>query len=92
VVSYTFQPRGRFLTALGLLAAVSAAMVVTIALRSSRDEIISRLIGTAPNRLTFDREFVMRLVTSALPLPGLIGALSCSVSDLIRLWFEPLFR
>jgi hypothetical protein len=92
VVSYPFQPRGRFLTALGLLAAVSAAVAIAIALRSSRDEVVSRLTGTTPNRLTFDREFVMRLVTSALPLLGLLGALSYGLSDLIRSWFEPLFR
>jgi hypothetical protein len=92
VVSYPFQPRGRFFTALGLLAAVSAVVVVAMALRSSRDEVVSRLTGTAPNRLTFDREFVMRLVTLAMPLVGLLFAISYGMSDLIRSWFEPLFR
>ena len=92
LVSYPFQPRGRFLTALSLLAAVSGAVVMAIAVRSSRDEVVSRLTGTAPNRLTFDRELVMRLVTCVVPLLGLLVVLSYGASDLVRSWFEPLFR
>jgi len=92
VTSYPFQPRGQMLTILGMLASVTAATVVVIAVQISRDDVTSRINKTTPNRFNFDRQFVTTLVTVVMPLVGLLAALSYGTSDLIRSWLEPLFR
>jgi hypothetical protein len=80
------------LTIPGLLATVTAATVIVIAIQRNRDEVTSRINKTTPNRFTFDRQFVTTLVTVVMPLVGLLAALSYGTSDLIRSWLEPLFR
>ena len=92
VTSYPFQPRGQMLTVLGLLAAVTAATVIVIAVQLNRDDVTSRINKLTPNRFTLDRQFVMTMVTVIMPLLGLLTALSYGTSDLIRSWLEPLFR
>ncbi|MDR3633262.1 MAG: hypothetical protein P4L84_05450 [Isosphaeraceae bacterium] len=92
LTSYPFQPEGLLLSALALLTTVTIIAVVAIALQANRDEIISRIDKSVPNRFTLDRELVTTLVTYVVPLAGLLFALSYDMSDLIRSWFEPLFR
>jgi len=91
VTSYPFQPQGPMVPIMTILATVTAVVVVKNAVVTSRDEVTSRITKTTPNRFTFDREFAMTLFTSVMPLLGLL-ALSYGLSDLIRSWFEPLFR
>jgi hypothetical protein len=92
VVSYPFQPQGRLLQILVPLALVMFTAVVTMAVQTSRDEVVSRMTHTTPNRVTFDRDFLVTLVPYGLPLVTLLFTLSYGLSDLIRAWFEPLFR
>jgi len=92
MTSYPFQPQGRVLAAVGVLSVTTVAVVLTIAVQSSRDEVISRMTHTIPNRLTLDREFLTKLVTFGVPLLGVLLTVSYGISDLIRSWFEPLFR
>ena len=63
-----------------------------IAVQASRDEVLSRLNKTAADRFTFDRHFITMMITFVVPLLGLLGALSYSLSDLFRSLFEPFFR
>ena len=91
LTSYPFQPQGFLLTTTVLLAA-AAAVVVVIAVQANRDEVLSRINKTTPNQFTFDRQFLLTLVTYVVPLLGMFGALSYGMSDVIRSWFEPLFR
>ena len=91
LTSYPFQPQGFLLTATVLLAAITAVVVV-IAVQANRDEVLSRINKTTPNQFTFDRQFLLTLVTYVVPLLGMLGALSYGMSDVIRSWFEPLFR
>lgn len=91
LTSYPFQPQGFLLTATVLLAAVTA-IVVVIAVQANRDEVLSRINKTTPNHFTLDRQFLLTLVTYVVPLLGMLGALSYGMSDVIRSWFEPLFR
>ena len=91
LTSYPFQPQGFLLMTTVLLAAV-AAVVVVIAVQANRDEVLSRINKTTPNHFTLDRQFLLTLVTYVVPLLGMLGALSYGMSDVIRSWFEPLFR
>ena len=91
LTSYPFQPQGFLLTTTVLLAA-AAAVVVVIAVQANRDEVLSRINKTTPNQFTLNRQFLLTLVTYVVPLLGMFGALSYGMSDVIRSWFEPLFR
>ena len=62
-----------------------------IAVQANRDEVLSRINKTTPNQFTFDRQFLLTLVTYVVPLLGMLGV-SYGMSDVIRSWFEPLFR
>ena len=44
------------------------------------------------DQFTFDRQFFATMVTSVVPLLGLLGALSYPLADLFRSLFEPFFR
>jgi ABC-type lipoprotein release transport system permease subunit len=92
LTSYPFQPQGQLLGLIGVLAAITVGVVAVIAVSSSRDEVLSRLNKTEPDRLTFDREFLTTMVTVVVPLVGLVASLSYGMSDLLRSWLEPLFR
>lgn len=91
LTSYPFQPQGFLLTTTVLLATV-AAVVVVIAVQANCEEVLSRINKTTPNHFTLDRQFLLTLVTYVVPLLGMLGALSYGMSDVIRSWFEPLFR
>ena len=52
VTSYPFQPRGQMLTVVGFLTVVTVAMVIVIAVQSSRDDVISRINRRRPTAST----------------------------------------
>jgi hypothetical protein len=92
LTSYPFEPKGPMFALLGALTFITVGAIVVIAVQASRDEVLSRLNKTVSDRFTFDRQFVTTIVTFVVPLLGLLGALSYSISDLFRSLFEPLFR
>jgi len=92
LTSYPFEPQEPMFALLGAITVITASVIVIIAIQSSRDEVISRLNKTATDRFTFDRQFMTMMITSVVPLLGLLGAFSYSLSDLFRSLFEPFFR
>jgi hypothetical protein len=92
LTSYPFEPQGAMFALLGALTFITVGAIVVIAVQASRDEVLSRLNKTLSDRFTFDRQFVTTMVTFVVPLLGLLGALSYSISDLFRSLLEPLFR
>lgn len=92
LTSYPFEPQGPMFALLGALTAITVGTIVVVAVQASRDEVLSRLNKTATDRFTFDRQFLTIMITSVAPLLGLLGALSYSLSDLVRSLFEPFFR
>ena len=92
LTSYPFEPQRPMFGLLGMLTAITVGAIVVIAVQAGRDEVLSRLNKTATDRFTFDRQFVTTMITSVVPLLGLLGALSYSLSDLVRSLFEPFFR
>jgi hypothetical protein len=92
LTSYPFEPKGPMFALLGALTFITVGAIVVIAVQASRDEVLSRLNKTVSDRFTLDRQFVTAIVTFVVPLLGLLGALSYSISDLFRSLLEPLFR
>jgi hypothetical protein len=92
LTSYPFEPQGPMFALLGALTVITVGAIVLIAVQASRDEVLSRLNKTLTDRFTFDRQFLTTIVTFVMPLLGLLGALSYSLSDLFRSLFEPFFR
>ena len=90
--SYPFEPQEPIFALLGVLTVITVGFIVVIAVQASRDEVLSRLNKTPTDRFTFDRHFLTTMITFVVPLLGLLGALSYSLSDLFRSLFEPFFR
>jgi len=92
LTSYPFEPQEPIFALLGVLTVITVGSIVVIAVQASRDEVLSRLNKSPIDRFSFDRHFLTTMITFVLPLLGLLGALSYSLSDLFRSLFEPFFR
>jgi hypothetical protein len=90
--SYPFEPNVSMKVLIGSLTVVTVGAIVVIAIQASRDEVLSRLNKTPADRFTFDRQFFATMITSIVPLLGLLGTLSYSLSDLFRSLLEPFLR
>src|SRR5262249_17828814 len=92
VVSYPFQPQRLWLlcAAVVIFAVVLAALKIFVQLE--RDELVSRVAGTTPNRLNFHWSFLGNIVTYTGPMLGILAAASTDLSEMIRVWLEPIFR
>jgi hypothetical protein len=92
ITYYPFQPQ-RLITLFiwsCILSIVLASLIVFI--QASRNEVVSRIGGTAANRVTFDRTFISMVVTyGVLPL---LGLLIMQFPQMMRFfsWIEPALR
>jgi hypothetical protein len=92
VVSYPFQPQHLLLIGVWTIVLAVAAGIVTLFVQMNRNELLSRIADTTPNRFTPDAAFVRNISTYALPLLGLAAAMFPDVWNLVSTWLEPLFR
>ncbi|HEY0555939.1 MAG TPA: hypothetical protein VGG20_16935, partial [Thermoanaerobaculia bacterium] len=74
VTAYVFEPK-HFVSLAGWLAlAAAVAVIVWIFLQMDRNPTLSRIGGTTPGQVTFDRVFLTKLLTYiGIPLLGLIA-------------------
>jgi hypothetical protein len=87
--SYPFQPERLLLTLLlSLLGAVLAGIVYVLVLMN-RDELLSCIARSTPNRFTLDWDFVSSVLTYVVPM-GTVIALQ--MSGAFRFLLEPLVR
>ncbi len=92
ITSYPFEPQGILLTTMGLAIAVLMFEIASIVIHMNRNELVSRIRKTPPHKISLDRPFLGAVFTYILPLLFALAALSLSLSDLFRSWFEPIFR
>ena len=92
LTSYPFEPQEPMYAVLGVLTLITVGTIVVIAVHASRDEVLSRLNKSPTDRFSFDSHFITTMITFVVPLLGLLGAFSYSLSDLFRSLFEPFFR
>jgi hypothetical protein len=90
--SYPFHPQRLWMMFSGALILAAAFIAVTIFIQIERDEVVSRISGTRPNKLDFHWDFFANICTYALPLLGILLATSTDLADLIHAWLDPLFQ
>jgi hypothetical protein len=92
VGSYPFQPQRFLQVCIWTILLAVVAGVVWVYVRMEKNEFLSRLARTAPDRVTFDRTFVGNLLAYVIPLVGLVIAQFPSVSDYLNQLLEPITR
>lgn len=92
VTSYPFQPGRLLMVMTGTIVALVVGGVLIIYVRIDRNEFLSHISKTPPDRITFDRTFLASVLTYTLPLVGVILAGFPDASDLMNTWLEPLSR
>jgi hypothetical protein len=87
--SYPFQPeRLILLPSLTLIVSVIASILYVL-VRINKDELISRITRTMPNKFSLDWDFVSSVFTYVVPM-GTVVALQ--MSGAFRFLLEPLVR
>ena len=82
----------RLMLGLGCLITVLVVTILAVVIGFNRDELISRISNTTPNRLKLDQGLVGGIMTYILPLLGVLAALSFETSDTLRSLLDPLLR
>jgi hypothetical protein len=90
--SYPFPMQGRLMMGVSMLIVALVVAISNVVLGTNRDELISRISKTNPNRLSLDGPLVKNLVTYVVPLVGVLAAISFDTSDVIRTLFDPILR
>jgi hypothetical protein len=87
--SYPFQPQRLILyTMLALIGAVVAAILYVL-IMVNRDELVSRIAGTTPNRFTLDAGFISSVFTYVVPVVSIVAL---QLSGAFRFMLEPILR
>ena len=90
VTSYPFQPQRLWMILGVILIGLVTGSVLWIIFQIERNEMISRIVKTTPNQLNFHWGFLSHVLVYAVPLLGIVVAMSSDVSDLVHSWFDPL--
>jgi hypothetical protein len=93
LASYCFEPHhllGVF-SSVTLLSAVAVVLYVFVGME--RDELLSRIARTSPGRVTFSREFVMRIVTWAvIPVGSFVVVHYPQLASAVMTWLDPVLH
>jgi hypothetical protein len=90
--TYPFVPQSLLLLFLTVLSGAAAITMLTFFYQVNKDEVVSRLNRTAPNRFTPDASFVTAIATYILPIVGALVIQFPFFASGIRSLFEPLFH
>ncbi len=89
--SVPIQPKEPLLAFAWVYVTISVAVGLTIVIAMERDPILSRLSGTKPNRVTWDLDFVLKLVLYGLvPLLTLFAAQFPDIGNTLLRWVAPI--
>ncbi len=92
VTSYPLQPQRLWLLSAAVLIVAVTLAALRIFVQIERDELVSRISGTTPNRLNLNWSFLGSILKYALPLLGILAAVSTDLSDVLRSWLDPIIR
>jgi hypothetical protein len=92
VTSYPFQPQRLWLLLSVTLIVLVTLTVIFIVIRVERNELMSRIARTTPHQVNFHWTFLSHMLVYALPLLGVIVALSSDLSNLAHAWIDPLIQ
>src|SRR5262249_10209976 len=74
------------------LLAAAGAQTLAVFVQMERDEVLSHISGTTPNRVTFDTAFLGNVLTYVAPAAVIFLAQFGDVTNMIFGWFEPVVR
>jgi hypothetical protein len=92
VTSYPFQPQRLWLLLTATLIGVGTASVIWIVIQMERNEVVSHILSTTPNKLNFHWHFLGHILVYAAPLLGVVIAASSDASDLVHSLLDPLIQ
>src|SRR5262249_29973135 len=92
VTSYPFQPQRLWLLLAAALIGVGTATVMWIIIQIERNEVVSHILSTTPNKLNFHWDFLGRILVSSAPLLGVVVVASSDASDLVHSLLDPLIQ
>jgi hypothetical protein len=90
-LTYAFSQHQRLeaLVWADILGAMSAVLYVVVSME--RDEVLSRLSATTPGKISWDRDFVLKLIVYAIvPLLGLFATHFPSLGETLMHWLAPV--
>jgi hypothetical protein len=90
--SYPFPQRGHVLGGLGVLIGLVALTIVGVLIGVNREEFMSRVSKTSPNRLSLNNTMMGPLFAYVLPLIGVLALVSLDAGDVVRSWLGPMAR
>lgn len=90
--SYTFQPQRLWLLLAGGMIPVVAGTVIRMLFIAERDEVMSRIQKTTPDRIDLRWGFLSHLAIFAAPLIALVVTVSGTASDLVHIFLDPLLE
>ena len=75
-------------------AALFAVVVflIWVYIQMERNEVISHIVKSEPNRVNWNWNFLSSVFVSAIPLLGILAATSSDLSDLIHAWIDSTLR
>jgi hypothetical protein len=92
IVSYPFHPQRILLLVSGLFILGLAVGGIRVFVHIERNEVISRILKTPPNQLSFNWEFVRSIGLAIVPLLSVLAVASSEMSDLLHTLLDPLYR
>jgi hypothetical protein len=90
--SYPFQPGQFLVTSLWVLLCVVGVSIVLVYVQMERNEVLSRVSKTSPDRITFNWTFVTQIMAVGVPLVASALARFPFFSDTFNQWLDPIFR
>jgi hypothetical protein len=89
---YPFHPQARLLLGLVALTGTAAVAMIVWLVQMNRDELVSRIVQSTPNRFTPDLAFVQSTATYVLPIVAVLVMQFPSVGAAIRNVLDPLLH
>ena len=93
LASYVLQPSSTLWVMLILLVLIAVVTLVSIFVQMNRDEVLSRITGTPPGKLTWDVPFITNLaVVGIVPVLTFVGSAVPWLHDILFSWVDPFLR
>ncbi|HEY2930829.1 MAG TPA: hypothetical protein VGK99_03715 [Acidobacteriota bacterium] len=92
LTSYPFQQQQVLVSVIWIALAILVTMVLTVFIQMDRNEVLSRIANTEPNRLSLDRRFLSQVFTYAvLPVATFLAAQFPALGRFLFSWISPAF-
>jgi hypothetical protein len=92
VTSYPLQPQRLWLLLVTVMAGTVTVAVIWSVVQMERDELVSRILRTTPNRLNFHWAFLSQVLLFATPVLGVLVAVSSDASNMIHALLDPVVQ